>query len=406
MANYVISDKPKTTMFNHLQNHHRLLIPTLPDDLALECLLRVPITFHPNLRLVSHGWKSAMADPSFYTERRRLGLAEDLVCLIQPISPLPQPPETVKHHLSPAAEIGGPPQYNLNIYNLTRREWRRVSLSVPTFAQCVAVPAEKKVVVLGGWDPSTLEPVNKVLVVDLVTGTWKEGSPMPTARSFFSTMAVGPTATVYVAGGHDGQKNALRSAEAYDVAADYWWTLPEMSEERDESQGFSFDGSKFWVVSGYGTESQGRFRSDVEVFDPEVGSWSKIEGWWPFPTTTPKTTTAVAGGRWRRWLFVGEGELREFDWEENRWKGLNSNRVPKPLNGSNSVSLVDVGEKIFAMGNCDGEGECMEGCGGEGAFILENKIEDVKLKDDKWKHVHTPPCTFLGLPFSTSHLLV
>ena len=37
---------------------------------------------------------------------------------------------------------------------------------------------------------------------------------------------------VYVAGGHDGEKNALKSALVYDVAKDEWAPLPDMARER------------------------------------------------------------------------------------------------------------------------------------------------------------------------------
>lgn len=225
------------------------------------------------------------------------------------------------------------------------------------FAQCVAVPAAGKVVVLGGWDPVTLEPVSRVLVIDLTKGIWKEGSSMPVARSFFACSSATGTSSIYVAGGHDGRKNALRSAAVYDVVLDQWRVLPEMSEERDECHGLTFDNdsSKFWVISGYGTENQGIFRPDCEVFDPETESWTRIEGVWPYPSAAPRTT---AGGGGRRWLFVGEGgEVREFDWEEKRWNGANSGRVPKTISGSSSNLLVNVGEegdeieRIFVIGD-------------------------------------------------------
>ncbi|KAJ8425393.1 hypothetical protein Cgig2_015676 [Carnegiea gigantea] len=348
------------------------LIPGLPFDMAIECLLRVPITSHPTLRLVSHGFHSAISDPSFFHHRRRLGFAEKLLFLLQPPPQQPLPIEK---------DTPGLPLYKLNIYNFTRSEWQRVALPIPTFAQCAAVPAEGKVVVLGGWDPLTFEPVSKVLVFDLLNGTWKEGSPMPEKRSFFACAAVGPT-TIYVAGGHDGRKNALKSAAAYDVVLDEWRVLPEMTEERDECHGLSFDGSKFWVVSGYGTENQGRFRLDCEVFAPETESWTRIDGVWPNPSAAPRTAAAGGGGRW---LMVGEGEVREFDWEERRWKGLDLGRLPKRISGSSSNLIVDVGDgdgdgdgEIIVMGN--GE-NCEAGCDvlgcGDGAFILERNNKEM-----------------------------
>ncbi|KAJ0961296.1 hypothetical protein J5N97_000702 [Dioscorea zingiberensis] len=76
-------------------------------------------------------------------------------------------------------------------------------------------------------------------------------------------------------GGHDGQKNALRMAEAYDVEGDEWVALPEMEKERDECQGV---GDRLWAVSVYGTEGHGRFDTAAECYDSETERWIKIEG--------------------------------------------------------------------------------------------------------------------------------
>ncbi|KAK9664926.1 hypothetical protein RND81_14G077700 [Saponaria officinalis] len=399
------------------------LIPGLPNDIGLECLLRVPITSHPTLRLVSHLWKTTLSHPSFFSLRRHTDAAEHLVFLVQPLFPPPPPPPQQQVHqtkedvqelgVKESDEFSNPLRYNLSVYNSTRHEWRNlVNIAIPTFAQCVAVPAVGKVVVLGGWDPATLIPDTRVIVIDFVSGIWKEGSPMPTARSFFACVAVG-SAAVYVAGGHDGRKNALRTAEAYDVEADTWRVLPEMAEERDESHGVVF-GSNFWVVSGYGTESQGRFRPDAEIYDPETSTWTRIDGVWPYSGHTPKSTMVAAApvGQRPRWWCMNGGELKQFDFEDNSWRGLKTGRIPESVNGSTSISLVDIGDnRVMVMGNGEKCGEeCKEEmCGGEGVFMVEksnnnnnNKMEGINWK---WEHVHAPS-NFLGLPFSSSHLLI
>lgn len=388
------------------------LIPGLPHDVAIQCLLRVPITSHPTLRLVSHLWRSSVSHPSFSSLRRRENLAENLVFLIQPLSP---PSAAAIEDKEPGAAESDkqviPLLYNLNVFNTSHEDWRCLSgITIPTFSQCVVLPMVGKLVVLGGWDPATLEPVSRVLVLDLAVGTWKEGSPMPTARSFFACAAAGP-GTVYVAGGHDGQKNALRSAEAYDAVADSWRALPPMAEERDESYGLSLSNDqKFWVISGYGTESQGRFRPDAEVYNPKTGTWATVSGVWPYPGNNPKTTAVVSIEEQRRWWHVTGGEIKEFQWEEKEWKVLNLGPIPKRVSGlwssSSSVSLIDVGNgKIFLMGNGDNSS------GGEGMFILERETSENVDNNKKgtlnwrWEHVHAPP-QFLGFPFSASHLLV
>ncbi|XP_057546844.1 F-box/kelch-repeat protein SKIP20-like [Amaranthus tricolor] len=385
------------------------LIPGLPHDLAMECLLRVPITSHPTLRLVSHQWKSTISNPSFFSLRRISNFAENHLFLIQPLSQSISAEKTTIFEESDFMDIDiednkqpsngiGLPNYNLNIYNAKTEEWRCLSgLTIPTFSQCVVLSEVGKLVVLGGWDPTTLEPVSRVVVIDLNLGVWKEGSPMPTARSFFAVGAPGST-TVYVAGGHDGQKNALKSAEEYDVEHDQWKKIPPLTEERDECYGLSiFDDGKFWVISGYGTESQGRFRSDCEVFDPEKEEWSIVTGVWPYPMKNPKSSAVVKLEGKKKWWDVNEGEVMEYDWEMRVWKGLNNmGGIPKGVNGW--VSLIDVGNgKICVMGNG-------ENSDGERMFMLEMEEENGKM-NWRWIQVETPP-RFLRIPFSAAHFLM
>ncbi|GAB4825664.1 hypothetical protein Ancab_008537 [Ancistrocladus abbreviatus] len=390
----------------------KLLIPGLPNEISLECLLRVPHEFHSTLRSVCHGWRILLSSPYFYRERSRLATAEHLLCLIQP---LPTPPPSLS--LPPVSEktsektqlrsLHGPPHYGLSIYNTTLQKWHRIemmSFVIPMFCQCVALPDSGKVLLIGGWDPATLEPVADVLIIDLVSGFWRKGAAMTVARSFFACTAVGDS-RVYVAGGHDGQKNALKSAEVYDVVADEWRALPDMGEERDECQGLCLEEGKFWVFSGYGTENQGRFRSDGERFDPESGNWSKIEGVWPFSNTSPRTTIATVASAtdYPQWWWLAGGEqggtveVREFDWEERRWKTRHTILPPNGIIGS-SLFAADGGrcggggDGIFMMGNSGGDG------GGGGALMVER---DGKV----CKHIQTP-FRFSGLPFSGSSLVI
>ncbi|OEL23411.1 hypothetical protein BAE44_0015570 [Dichanthelium oligosanthes] len=80
---------------------------------------------------------------------------------------------------------------------------------------------------------------------------------MPAPRqSFFACAAVG--GRVFVAGGHDEEKNALRCAATYDAEADAWAALPDMARERDEARGVRA-GAAFVALGGHPTEAQGRF---------------------------------------------------------------------------------------------------------------------------------------------------
>ncbi|GKV06198.1 hypothetical protein SLEP1_g18112 [Rubroshorea leprosula] len=409
----------------------RTLIAGLPDEIAIECLVRVPYQFHSNIKSVCHGWRNLICSPLFHRERIKSGAAERLVCLIQPLSSTPAPDSTlglrqgddvcVSNGDKKAKEDGRQNQrqgqYGLSIYNATRDTWHRTRPKmggIPMFCQCLALESRGKLMLLGGWDPSTLEPVPDVYILDLgsVGGSWRRAAPMSVARSFFACAVVG--SKVYVAGGHDNQKNALRFAEVYDVGENRWKMLPDMAEERDECQGLSWEGdSRFWVVSGYGTERQGEFRSDAECFDPETGSWSRVDGVWPFSRTSPRgCTTAVASGKQPQWWWFFGSEQEEQQQNTGvrgqTWKAVSTIKLPKSLTGTSPFvanlanGAGDDSHLVFiTSGSVSGGGGGSGGCQGKIGFIMERDENG----NTNWNHIRTP-MEFSGFPFSASSFLV
>lgn len=415
------------------QHQQKQLIPGLPDEIAMDCLVRVPHQFHSNMKLVCRSWRTLITHPSFYKERRRSGTAEQMVCLIQPLPiPIPSPPQ---NETESSKKTPSPPQYGLSIYNASHQTWHRImgpnanTGHIPMFCQCVPLPAFGKLMLLGGWDPKSLEPVTDVYVLDFIGGfKWKRAASMSVARSFFACGVVGDS-MVYVAGGHDNQKNALQSAEVYDVNADEWRVLPPMAEERDECQGLTWEGdSRFWVLSGYSTEAQGLFRSDAECYDPKTGSWSIIEGVWPFPNVSPRglTTTITISNQNQLWCFLGGQQFKQSrDNNEILWNVLKSVQLPDDINVT-SLCVTAIGQgqnqccinnhpqqqqRIFVMSSSGGRGvlsssncgECE--CEGKGAYMLEREIKSKGGSIYKWNHVHTP-VAFASFPYSASYIFI
>ena len=58
------------------------LFPRLPDEIGLECLLRVELSSHHNIGLVCKSWNAALQNRQFYSERKRLKISEQRVCMI------------------------------------------------------------------------------------------------------------------------------------------------------------------------------------------------------------------------------------------------------------------------------------------------------------------------------------
>lgn len=255
-------------------------IPGLPEELGLECLTRLPYSAHSIASRVCRPWRSLLQSDEFYHHRRENGYTRKVACLVQALPPPPPAPEAVELTNRPKSPNGSP-GYGIAVFDSASRTWERLD-PIPKYPSglpmfCQLGSCQGKLVVMGGWDPVTYRPVTDVFVYDFTTCWWTKGKAMPSKRSFF---AIGShESRVYIAGGHDEGKNALKSAWAYDLRRDEWTELTQMSRERDECQGVVI-GDEFWVVSGYGTASQGAFEGGAEVLDIGSGRWRLVDGAW------------------------------------------------------------------------------------------------------------------------------
>lgn len=275
------------------------LIPGLPGEIGLECLTRLPYASHPVASWVCRSWHQLLESREFYHHRRHLGYTRKVACLVQALPrPLPQPE-------ADGSKPSDSPSYAITVFDPVGRTWERLDPvpgypgGLPLFCQ-VAGCEGGKLVVMGGWDPASYDPVTDVFLYDIASRRWRRCAPMPSKRSFFAMGSHG--GRIYVAGGHDENKNALRTAWAYDPWRDEWAELPPMTRERDECEGI-VAGGVFWVVSGYGTDSQGEFEGSAEAY--AGGEWRLAEGVWE-AGRCPRSS--VAG-------FRGDGRL--VSWSES-----------------------------------------------------------------------------------------
>ncbi|XP_072970201.1 F-box/kelch-repeat protein SKIP20-like [Typha angustifolia] len=361
-----------------------VLIPGLPDDVGLDCLARVPVRWHARLRHVCGRWRDLVTDPVFQCHRERIGAVEDLIYLVQAMVPLPHDEAAGGGGEHKAEDRIRPPEYGIHVYNATSGEWWRAAAPAPAFAQVAA--AGREVVVVGGWDPATLDPAAEVRIHDPATGTWRRGQAMPApARSFFAC-AGDPAPTrrrVYVSGGHDANKNALRSAAAYDVAADEWSPMAEMGDERDESQGVVVTGCGFWAVSGYGTEGQGRFENGAEWYDDEAKEWRKEEG--IFPAAEGGAAAACfVGVKGRIWSVECGRGVREYEGRGKGWRVVAA--TPEGLKSSPRAVAIGEAEKLFVIGATE-DGRCK-------GWVLE-------AASGRWTPAETP-AEFSGFVYSAA----
>ncbi|CAN0879208.1 F-box/kelch-repeat protein At1g15670 [Linum grandiflorum] len=344
------------------------LIPGLPDDIAMECLIRLHFTSHAVASQVCRRWRHLVRSRDFYRHRRNTGHTRKAACLIHALS-VPEP------NNKPV----GPTKYGLTMFDPVTGSWERLE-SVPEYPAglplfCRVVSSEGKLVVMGGWDPVDYHPVRHVSVYDFTTRKWRQGKAMPEPRSFFAAAAA--HGKVVVAGGHDESKNALRSAWVYDVCVDEWEELPPMSQERDECEAVAI-GSEVWVVGGYRTDRQGQFELSAEAIE------------WRNQGVSDHSRSAIATN-------IGELTWRRV---EDVWKGGRCPRsclaVRTNSNGEEkAVELFDwaeMGGGEVKVGACGVElgsgmtlvsGSAYQG-GPQGFYIVEGQ-------DGKWNKLSVPP---------------
>lgn len=171
--------------------------------------------------------------------------------------------------------------------------------------------------------------------------------------------------------------------------------------------------SKFWVVSGYGTDSQEHFRSNVEFYDPNTRSQSKVDKVLSFSRIRPKgAADAVNINRneyqWC-WFLRGDQQLQQRlsgkEVKENEkmiWEIVNS--IPlsecmsgenpcviRPREGAKGVKKNDKNNnkpRIFMVSDrgssCSSLMSCSE-CDRR-VFILER---DCNNRNTKWNHIQS-----------------
>ncbi|GMI71491.1 Kelch repeat F-box 1, KISS ME DEADLY 2 [Hibiscus trionum] len=273
------------------------LLPVLPEELGLQCLSRLPYTAHGLASRVCHRWRDLLQSLDFYYHRKKLGYTQKVACLVLAFN---------DGIAGGTKKPGGSPSYGIAVFDSVSQNWDRLA-PVPKYLNglplfCQLASCDGKLVVMGGWDPVSYNPVSDVFIYDFTTRQWRQGKDVPAKRSFFAIGAC--SGRVFIAGGHDENKNASRTALVYDLRTDEWAELGELSQERDECEGVMIGEDEFWVVSGYRTESQGQFDGSADVYRLKSGQWRRVEGVWE-PGRCPRSSVGIGkDGKLLNWAEI------------------------------------------------------------------------------------------------------
>ncbi|XP_024360461.1 F-box/kelch-repeat protein At1g55270 isoform X1 [Physcomitrium patens] len=303
---------------------YRGLIPSLPDELALLCLARVPRAQHAVLSAVCRSWRRLLQTGVFYDIRQELSLTEEWLFLWTQDSSR----ANVWH--------GYDPQSN-----------RWFTLPPLPNEQCTAgnsasAVVDGKLFVVGGQLDNG-NACSCVSYFDMQHFSWKSAAPLTIARA--KCMAGVINNQLYVVGGFtERDQDAGPTAEAYNPVKNEWRLISSMKISM-ELYDSAVLGNKFYVVNSSSENLVGL------VYDPKQDEWVYMAhglntGW--------QSKTAAMNGR----LYAvgdshsleGKNEISVYNERKDAWetiKGVLEDSAPVLAWGPELVSL---GGKLCIVG--------------------------------------------------------
>ncbi|XP_044472516.1 F-box/kelch-repeat protein At1g55270-like isoform X2 [Mangifera indica] len=235
------------------------LLPGLPDDLAIACLIRVPRVEHRKLRLVCKRWCCLLSGNYFYSLRKSHGIAEEWLYVIK------------RDHDGKISWHAFDPIYQL---------WQPLPPVPKEYSEALgfgcAVLSGCHLYLFGGKDPLN-GSMRRVIFYSARTNKWHRAPDMLRRRHFFGSCVINNC--LYVAGGENaGAHRSLRSAEVYDPNRHRWSLISDMSTAMVPFIGVVYEGK--WFLKGLGSHRQVL----SEVYQPETDSWypvydGMVAGW-------------------------------------------------------------------------------------------------------------------------------
>ncbi|GLJ13379.1 hypothetical protein SUGI_0210980 [Cryptomeria japonica] len=223
------------------------LFPCLPDEIGLECLLRVELNSHHNLRCVCKSWNAAVKNPHFYQGRNFLKISEQRICMLQNINGVCK---------------------RIAVYDMQKKSCKNLPPIPAKILRILSCYFVKQKLVLF-TDMVAENTKSWIWLYDFSCSKWRQGAQMIRWQTGFASAADEHGGLIYVAGGYGGFYNPVRSASVYNVEEDKWHRLPNMNTYMEDLRGVFADG-KFYVL---GKPSWRTF----EVFDSYTRSWKTLE---------------------------------------------------------------------------------------------------------------------------------
>lgn len=354
------SKRQKTSSSNFWDDKPRL-IPSLPDEISLEILARVPRICYLNVKAVSRSWKAAVGSHEIYKVRKELGTTEEWLYILtknqgdrlfwhafdpiarkwQKLPPIPNVPiedDFYRRGLS-GFRMWNMVGSSIRIADAVRG-WlgRRDGSDQIPFCGCAIGAVDGCLYMLGGFSRASV--MTHVWKYDPVSNSWSETSPMSVGRAYCKTSVLNNKLFVVggVSRGHGGL-TPLQSAEVYDPQTGLWSEIPSMPFSKAQVLPTAFLADLLKPIATGLTSYRGKlyvpqslycwpFFVDVggEVYDPETNSWVDMptgmgEGW-PAKQAGTKLSVIVDGDLYALdpSSSLESAKIKVYDYQDDSWK--------------------------------------------------------------------------------------
>lgn len=294
------------------------LIPSLPDEISIQILARLPRSCYLSVKLVSRSWKAAILSTELYEVRKELGTTEEWLYVSTKVENdklmwhALDPQSRKWQRLPPMPNFAGEEGSRRGLYGLRMckmvgssfraadaiRGWfgRKESLDRMPFCGCAVGAVNGCIYVLGGF--SKASTLSCVWRYHPILNNWAEMSPMSIGRAYCKTGVLNKK--LYVVGGVTRGRRGLtplQTAEVFDPCTGLWSQVPSMPFSQTQVLPTAFLANLLKPIATGMTSYRGKlyvpqslycwpFFVDVggEVYDPETNSWVEMpvgmgEGW-------------------------------------------------------------------------------------------------------------------------------
>ncbi|KAM6586119.1 hypothetical protein CsatB_013121 [Cannabis sativa] len=351
-----------------------VIIPSLPNDLALNILARVPRQYHLVLSAVSKSIRLALSSPQLYTTRSILNLTENLLYL--KVSSMSLGTENwFAIYRKPI--VSADPICN----GLLR--FARLPPNPHKLEGSVEAVVGHNIYVIGGNnsnDYNVVIPSSDVWILDCRSHTWEQGPSIGIPRMHASVAVVDEK--IYVIGGWTEES----WVEVFDPVIGHWEHIPSPLD------GIRAISATVEVVNGIILVKFGEAEFRL---NPKTKMWEVSKHNQPY-YVNGGTDCKVDGIAYRS--RGNRGRIEWYDDRERRWKEVRGVMEAMPQYVC-STELVNLKERLFFMwGDVSYESSSTDGvvklCGGEIEVSRRNEGDGVDLWGEVHKVTLLPESTF------------